>query len=89
MSVYEDIMTGLNEAVTLKQIQEIFKGIPLQRVFDIAEAERNGNNTKWVHAVWKDDPDDYGYWCTHCGVWEISDTNFCPHCGAKMDGANG
>ena len=42
MSVYEDIMTGLNEAVTLKQIQDLFRGIPLSRVHELATAEIEG-----------------------------------------------
>lgn len=35
-------MTGLNEAVTLKQIQDMFRGIPLARVRELASAEMEG-----------------------------------------------
>jgi len=40
--VYESIMSGLEEAVTLKQVTEIFKGIPAKRVLELAAAEREG-----------------------------------------------
>ena len=29
------------------------------------------------------------YKCSACGSGEFSQTNFCPNCGAKMDGGNG
>ena len=36
-------------------------------------------------------PDDYYYTCSACGedyntIYGTPDYNFCPHCGAKMDG---
>ena len=42
MKVFDSIMEGLEEAVTLKQIQELFRGVPLSRVRELAEANRDG-----------------------------------------------
>lgn len=50
------------------------------------------------HAYWKRQPGkDPNAFCSACGreaVYQIVDgkwefENFCPHCGAKMDGENG
>ena len=48
------------------------------------------------HGHWKEEegwsPDDYYYTCSFCGEDYVTidgrtpDYNFCPHCGAKMDG---
>lgn len=27
-----------------------------------------------------------GYKCSRCGKFSFEDTNFCPHCGVRMDG---
>lgn len=40
MKVFDSIMDGLEEAVTLKQIQDLFRGVPLSRVRELATAER-------------------------------------------------
>ena len=40
--VYKSIVSGLEEAVTLKQITDIFNGIPVKRILELAAAEREG-----------------------------------------------
>lgn len=44
------------------------------------------------HAIWFRDPAKRNSWCcSHCGKFAMSDchmwilTNYCPHCGAKME----
>ena len=27
-----------------------------------------------------------GYHCDQCGIWTLHKSNYCPNCGAKMDG---
>jgi hypothetical protein len=40
MKVFDSIMEGLEEAVTLKQIQELFRGVQLSKVRELAVAYR-------------------------------------------------
>ena len=55
--------------------------IDVQPAADVVEVRRG----RWANGAF-----GYGhYWCTVCQkeVWsEEEKTNFCPHCGAKMDG---
>lgn len=52
-----------------------------------AEPARHGrwvDKTKWIHGL-----PDYRFECSECSyaVWSPTDkTNYCPECGAKMDG---
>lgn len=40
-----------------------------------------------VHGRWdKNHPDDTVYYCTNCLIPQDWPTNYCPSCGAKMDG---
>ena len=43
------------------------------------------------HGIWE--PDPCAFVCSECHKWLIvekgnADMNFCPHCGARMDGGN-
>ena len=38
-----------------------------------------------VHAHWKYDKNGV-FWCSKCECIPATKSNFCPHCGAKMDG---
>jgi rubrerythrin len=50
-----------------------------------------------VHGEWVDPEDDDGgttWYCNKCGIpaktnWGIPHGNYCPNCGAKMDGKDG
>lgn len=44
---------------------------------------------RWIH----DNPWLYGFECDQCGKWLLpeggtADMNYCPNCGARMDGGN-
>ncbi len=40
-----------------------------------------------VHGRWIEDPDDdWGCRCSECGLLELYQFDYCPSCGAKMDG---
>ena len=44
-----------------------------------------------VHGRWEDDSYDPRYICSECGAWLLVEDatarmNYCPNCGAKMDG---
>lgn len=45
-----------------------------------------------VHGEWKFDINPYShrwsYKCTACGGWATDETDYCPNCGAKMDGGS-
>ena len=45
-----------------------------------------------VHGRWKLDVNPYShkwnYKCTTCSGWTTDETDYCPNCGAKMDGGN-
>lgn len=38
------------------------------------------------HGRW--DSDMSGAWCSVCGEYSEGEWNYCPNCGAKMDGEN-
>lgn len=42
------------------------------------------------HGRWKLDVNPYSHrWnvkCTNCGAWNTDEPNYCPNCGARMDG---
>jgi uncharacterized OB-fold protein len=40
-----------------------------------------------VHGKWEDFRKGYGWKCSYCGNIAFTDShNYCPNCGAKMDG---
>ena len=47
-----------------------------------------------VHGWWYDDYNDPRFICSECRAWFLvanadGDMNYCPNCGAKMDGGEG
>lgn len=101
LAKYED--TGLEpesvEALKLsmmgKAISGIteFEGLPIDRLRELAEADKDGRLV--VHGRWIEDHDYLK--CAECGVmvkwdftfFDIGNWNYCPNCGAKMDGGDG
>ena len=42
---------------------------------------------EWKPIVYHDNFQKCGYWCSICGEeWNGIETDYCPNCGAKMDG---
>lgn len=70
-----------------------FASMPLDEVFDLVTAKLKGNLQEVKHGEWKLKHIGYGhYWyCSVCrakpNIYITKDTNYCPNCGAKMDGA--
>lgn len=62
------------------------KGI-IDSLIDVIDEEPTVDSVK--HAHWMTDDYEVSYTCSACG-WAIlfrKPTNYCPHCGAKMDEA--
>ena len=75
------IFQGLSEALAaIKELPSAFQDwqkIILSNLFT-----RKG---KWILV----DPDiDKGVQCSECSGWSEYCTDFCPHCGARMDSSN-
>lgn len=51
-------------------------------VYGVCEAERTGH---WT-AEWFDAEGEERHYCSECGKWEYTESDFCPNCGARMDG---
>ena len=41
---------------------------------------------RWIKRQLADEPTAFGYRCSECHLTYEVDTNYCPNCGAKMDG---
>lgn len=48
--------------------------------------ERKGKWSK-VSATRYTQSADYFYRCSECGGYQVGAMNYCPHCGAKMEGS--
>lgn len=51
---------------------------------DVVEVVRG----RWIKRQFADEPTDFCYSCSECHLTYEVDTNYCPNCGAKMDGGN-
>ena len=51
---------------------------------DVVEVVRG----RWIKRQFADEPTAFGYSCSECHSTYEVDTNYCPHCGAKMDGGD-
>lgn len=49
---------------------------------DVVEVVRG----RWIKRQFADEPTAFGYSCSECHLTYEVDTNYCPNCGAKMDG---
>ncbi len=73
--------------VRLSDVRRAIMQVPVESTADAQEVKRS----KWIKEVRvrKDDkPMLYRYKCSLCGVFLAMPANFCPNCGAKMDGDN-
>ena len=50
---------------------------------DVVEVVRG----RWIKRQFADEPTAFGYSCSECHSTYEVDTNYCPNCGARMDGA--
>ena len=50
---------------------------------DVVEVVRG----RWIKRQFADEPTAFGYRCSECHLTYELDTNYCPNCGARMDGA--
>ena len=48
----------------------------------VTPTERTGH---WT-AEWFDAEGEERHYCSECGKWEYTESDFCPNCGARMDG---
>ena len=62
-------------------------------VVDMLESRPTVDAVEVVHGRWNKETDmdeDWGemdyYKCSVCGKCQFGETNYCPNCGAKMDG---
>ena len=70
-----------------------FKNYPLN--FDEAQVIIEALETETPHAKWIEHPNERGrnwedsmYECSNCNEWADYDSDYCPNCGAKMDGVD-
>lgn len=82
---YSRYMAQLNERTAFKHIIADFHSA------DVAPVVPG----RWLHTEIEDDEEWGGTWhkwtCDNCGYsvgHNPNGTNYCPHCGAKMDGGN-
>lgn len=74
----------------LQAEKSIYDLIDKQPTIELLKAEQ----PKHGHWIDNDDPDDNYFTCSVCGdLWILNDgtpednqMNYCPHCGARMDG---
>lgn len=62
------------------------------RLYDELQRHPAADVQEVKHAIWFRNPAKHNCWCcSHCGKFAMSDchmwilTNYCPHCGAKME----
>lgn len=52
--------------------------------------ELNQKHGEWIEEIipldWCEDDVDISYKCSECGCNNFGESNYCPNCGAKMDG---
>lgn len=78
---HTDQVDAMNFAMHLKQVARIAE---LE-----AQLPKRGEWIKYNNPNYSpfDDSGEYLYQCNKCGKVVIQETNYCPNCGARMDGA--
>ena len=56
-----------------------------QAVKRLPTAEKRG---KWMRIQYGEDDFDYDYKCSNCSYAVWDDSDYCPNCGARMDGGD-
>lgn len=89
MSRYID--AGAFESALLKEYDKAV-GVEhntLKMVFEILSTQPTEDVSPVVHGEWIDKGHDNTYKCSKCGdIWiGVGGYNYCPNCGARMDGA--
>lgn len=84
-------MAYIHREKFLKKCTEAFGsfGILIKAIEEISNESIYADVVEVVHARWEkthDDPRVNKYRCTNCKAEKMRD-NYCPNCGAKMDGA--
>lgn len=76
------------ESRTLIEIADDLNDLVTELNDKIAELirEKNVDAVPVRHGRW--DFDMSGAWCSVCGEYSEGEWNYCPNCGAKMDGEN-
>lgn len=78
--VYEDYGDGtVDWGFGRKNIQNVINGIPAA---DVAEVVHG----RWITHYRSGTPVAKGYVSTCCDMWNNRKSDYCPNCGAKMDG---
>lgn len=70
--------------LNLMEIEETLGSLPS------VELERKPG--KWIEHQWAEEENGLlisNYECNLCKMWERKTSDFCPNCGAKMEGADG
>lgn len=86
---YIERETAIDKILSLKTsgaFTEAFKNAVLQAL----EQEPAADVVEVRHGKWEKLKD--GYWCSNCCILEKDlkqEYNYCPNCGAKMDGKDG
>jgi len=61
-----------------------------QRVKPLLRRHRPADAVRVVYGHWIMHNDDFGLTCecSHCHIETMGDSEYCPHCGARMDGGS-
>lgn len=83
-------MAYIHREKFLKKCAEVFGhfGVLVKAIEEISNESISEDVVEVVHARWEkihDDPRVNKYRCTNCKAEKMRD-NYCPNCGAKMDG---
>ena len=73
---------GLCRVIMEEDFKRAIRTIPAGTIIDVAPV---------VHGRWIMHDDEFGLTCecSACHIETMGDGNYCPNCGAKMDGGNG
>lgn len=85
ISCQKNLVEGAaGEADALYKATDIYNVIKSVPTADVVEVVRG----RWIKRQFADEPTAFCYRCSECHLTYEVDTNYCPNCGAKMDGGN-